>query len=131
VAHDEIMEGYPEDVAASPDSAMAGVAFQGGVSLLDLTRTPPRKHWRSDPGLYYGVAFSAGGKRFAASGAFGVVWVRETATGKLVREWKLPGCVYRVAFLPDGRHLVTLNGNGTAYVLRLANADGSEYPAGR
>jgi hypothetical protein len=30
------------------------------------------------------------------------------------------GIVWDVAFTPDGRHLVTGNGNGTVYVLRLA-----------
>jgi ECF sigma factor len=33
---------------------------------------------------------------------------------------KLPGYVHGVAFAPDGRHLATVNGNGTVYVLRLA-----------
>jgi hypothetical protein len=29
------------------------------------------------------------------------------------------GLVRQVHYTPDGRHLVTLNGNGTIYVLRL------------
>jgi hypothetical protein len=36
------------------------------------------------------------------------------------RRWQqLPGAVLSLAFAPDGRHLITANSNGTAYVLRL------------
>jgi hypothetical protein len=36
------------------------------------------------------------------------------------------GMIYQVVFTPDGRHLVTVNGNGTIYVLRppLLQANG-------
>ena len=34
------------------------------------------------------------------------------------------GDIGQVAFTPDGRHLLTANGNGTVYVLRL-----KEWPA--
>ncbi|MGH7126956.1 MAG: hypothetical protein ACREJB_00585 [Planctomycetaceae bacterium] len=30
------------------------------------------------------------------------------------------GVVQQAFYTPDGRHLVTVNGNGTVYVLRLA-----------
>jgi ribonuclease J len=44
--------------------------------------------------------------------------VLSKGTSKL-REWKLPGGVWRAAFAPDGRHLATVNRNGTLYILRL------------
>src|SRR5262249_46527468 len=37
-------------------------------------------------------------------------------------EWKPPGAVDDVWFAPDGRHVITANSNGTAYVLRLEDA---------
>jgi formylglycine-generating enzyme required for sulfatase activity len=47
---------------------------------------------------------------------------RHTSTG--CYEWKTaPGIVHWVDWAPDGRHLVTLNGNRTVYVLRLNQLD--------
>jgi hypothetical protein len=39
-----------------------------------------------------------------------------------VRKWQLPGLISQVAVARDGRHLITYNGNGTIYVLRLGGA---------
>ncbi len=38
------------------------------------------------------------------------------------KEWQLPFAVNGLALSGDGRHLVTGNGNGTIYVLRLSAA---------
>jgi hypothetical protein len=35
---------------------------------------------------------------------------------------KLPGLVQSVSFAPDGRHVITANANGTAYILRLSTS---------
>jgi len=36
------------------------------------------------------------------------------------------GTIHQVLFSPSGRHLLTVNGNGSAYVLRLSQANGQE-----
>jgi hypothetical protein len=74
------------------------------------------------------MVFSPDGRTLAAAGLGGQVSLWETATGKKYREWQLPGPVHRLAFLEDGRHLVTANENGTFYVLRLGR--GVQAPAG-
>ena len=64
------------------------------------------------------VTFAPGGARLASSDMGGRVVLWDVATANPVREWQLPGSVHTLAFAPDGRHLVTANGNGTVYVLR-------------
>ncbi len=44
----------------------------------------------------------------------------DVATGEVRQTWQLPGWIVRPFFHPDGQHLLTLNGNGTLYVLRIA-----------
>jgi hypothetical protein len=52
-----------------------------------------------------------------------VVRLWETASGKELRNWRLPVGVLAVAFSPDGRHVITSNSNTTLYILRLQPAD--------
>jgi hypothetical protein len=50
----------------------------------------------------------------------GNCWVRvyDVASEKRLHDWSLPGAVHDLAFAHDGRHLVTANADGTAYILR-------------
>jgi hypothetical protein len=79
-------------------------------------------------------AFSPGGQHLAYS--FGCeVGVLEVPSFKPVWQWKTPGPVWWLDWAADGRHLVTLNGNHTVYVLRLnqlvpAAAPGAASPGG-
>jgi WD40 repeat protein len=75
-----------------------------------------------------GVAWAADEKAVAASSDKGKVVVWETDSGKVLGEWQMPGAVHGVAFLPDGRHLLTANGNGTAFVLRLKSSPSAGSP---
>ena len=54
----------------------------------------------------------------------GTVDLWDVATGKVTESIRVgpPGGSVIPWFSADGRHLVTLNGNGTVYVLRLAAA---------
>lgn len=72
------------------------------------------------------LAYAPDGKTLACTvGATVSLW--DVKKAKRLKKWQLPGFVSKVSFAPDGRHLITANGNGTAYVLRLANPDGSPY----
>ena len=65
------------------------------------------------------VLEAADGNRFATVDRIGQVRAWETKTGKPVREWELRMPVGGVTFTPDGKHIVTANGNGTLYLLDL------------
>ena len=45
------------------------------------------------------------------------IW--SVAEGKKIKSWQLPGSC-SIRFAPDSRHLLTMNGNGSVYVWRLA-----------
>ena len=57
---------------------------------------------------------------FTQPDADGVVQVRTVGGAAPVKQWRLPGPVTALAVDRRGEYLVTGNGNGTAYVLRLA-----------
>jgi WD40 repeat protein len=58
----------------------------------------------------------------ASSGADGTVRLWDEKTGReTILRFGPPGAEIRqLTFSPDGRHLITANGNGTVYILRLA-----------
>ena len=65
------------------------------------------------------IAYAPDGKTLAcAIGATVSLW--DVKKAKRLKKWQLPGEVSKVSFAPDGRHLITANANGTAYILRLA-----------
>jgi WD40 repeat protein len=66
------------------------------------------------------VALTPDGKTLASAGEGGEVIVWDATSGKKLRDWRFPGRVKCLAFASDGQHLATGNGNGTAYILRLA-----------
>jgi WD40 repeat protein/serine/threonine protein kinase len=65
------------------------------------------------------LAFGPHGKLVVGWTGDGRVLVWDSATGRKRSEWRLPGRVNRVAVAPDGRHVVSANGNGTLYLFRL------------
>ena len=66
-----------------------------------------------------GIAVGPDGARFATVDSTGQVRAWETKTGKQVREWELRMPIGGLAFTPDGKHVVSANGNGTLYLLDL------------
>jgi WD40 repeat protein len=63
--------------------------------------------------------FAPDGLTLASASGEGRLILWETATIHKRHEMEMPGPVSGLAFLPEGRHLLTSNGNGTLYVLRL------------
>jgi WD40 repeat protein/serine/threonine protein kinase len=112
---------------------------QVGAALLMLSQTgpfgvPPKLYlappelplihlWRNNltigqgPSPYKALAYSPDGKWLAAGCSRGVT-VYEAASGRSLVQWTLPGAVNQVAFDSAGKHLVTVNANGTVYILQ-------------
>ena len=111
-------------LAFSPDSQTLGVASEGGLSLWDVKTGENR---RTLPGNFESVAFDADGQTIWTSTFLGGSIQQFTLNppagqSSLLRTIPLGAPVSSIPHIvttPDGRHLVTLNGNGTLYVLRI------------
>jgi serine/threonine protein kinase/WD40 repeat protein len=80
-----------------------------------------------NPGFYpHSVALLGDGRTVIGCDRLGMVSYLDLKTSRVLRREQWEGAT---RFLPawDGRHLFALNGNGTVYVLRYKNADGSPY----
>jgi WD40 repeat protein/tRNA A-37 threonylcarbamoyl transferase component Bud32 len=109
--------GYP---AFSPDGRLLALSAPGVAGRLVSAVTG--KEVRPMP-VGGPVAFRPDGQLLAIPSS-GVVTLFDVAAGKATEQIRVgpPGGVVFPSFSPDGRHLVTLNGNGTVYVLRLRPA---------
>jgi hypothetical protein len=75
-----------------------------------------RRKVRCSPSIAYDVEIT-NDRLLIADGASLTLfdWARQ----RRLKEWPFPGSVVQLAIHPDGRHVATVNGNGTWYVLRL------------
>jgi serine/threonine-protein kinase len=123
-------QGPVKAVAVSPKGKFIVSAGEDGtVKVWDPTAAKgtetPVHTWKNPltvmgkPAPYRTVAFTTDGKTLAVGCERGSLTLYDTATWKESQTWKLPGAVHQVMFDVYGRHLVCVNGNGTAYVLRL------------
>ncbi len=112
-------------LALSPDrkTLVAGMAANW-AHFWDLSEDQPVERGTISARSYVAsLAFAPDGRTLVAAGAGKPnppVGLWDVATRRKLQEWTFPGDVRRVAYTPDGRHLIT--GNGTIYVLRLAQA---------
>jgi WD40 repeat protein len=107
----------------APDSQSLIVASGTAPTLQvwDLPAGKLRFPLEGHTKLIQWTSYSPDGRLVASVGLDGRVIIWEPAARKRkVREWQFPGAVLHVAFAPDGRHLSTVNGNGSVYVLRLS-----------
>lgn len=91
----------------------------GPAKLVLQTNKEGRARLRSSMTLNGGLDYSPDGRLILASCLDGLVTLWDAKTGEERHRWALPGAVWDAAFLADGRHVATGNGNGTVYILRL------------
>ena len=109
--------------AFSPDGQVLALCdAASGVRLFDTTGDKLRETTRLKAKDLFIVAMSPDGKTAATFDAQCELALWDLATQTKTQTWRYPGLVNRLTFDGTGRHLLTLNSNGTVYVLRLAAA---------
>ena len=91
------------------------------IRIWDLAskqvRLPLEGHTRN----VYSMGYSPDSQMLVSADVGGRIILWDLASRrKKVYEWQLPGTASRVAFAPDGRHFISVNGNGTVYVFRVS-----------
>ena len=107
--------------ALSPDGGWLvhySEANGGPVVIADIRTGKAQELARKHLGYVRWLTFSPDGQRvaYATDSRVGVLDAKTLAP---LYEWKSPGNIDWLDFAPDARHLITLNGNHTVYVLRL------------
>jgi len=108
----------------SPDGErlLTGDEF-GNVKLWKLTEHHPTHEHKAHGDIVHTVGFSPDGKFYFSGSRDGGVNVRETDTGRLVREYPIEGRVLACRFSADGGFLLaasTAEGAGRPVIQRLA-----------
>jgi WD40 repeat protein len=125
--------GIVRQLVFNSDGKLLAGATDGRVLVWNIERRKAPADLGAGDGPPTSIAFDPSGTMLAAAGSEGVLWLWSEPDRERFRndpDRVIPvgpphGVIQRVVWSPDGRHLVTVNGNGTLYVLRL---DGSVQP---
>ncbi len=108
------------DIALTPDKKTLVTADEDGeVKIWDIDKRESLHAIQAHKAGLQSLTVNGDGSRLATTDKDGQVRVWDIKTGKQVREWELRMPVRGFAFTPDGKHLLTANADGTAYVLDL------------
>jgi WD40 repeat protein/tRNA A-37 threonylcarbamoyl transferase component Bud32 len=120
-----VVPSIVNEVAFSPNGrilAAVGGAPKPGVQLWDL-ETGQQMNLEGHTAVVRGLAFAPREPLLATCAEDSIVRLWELMRGqapvRTIDLGKWPSGVRAVAFTPDGRFLVTANGNGTVYALRV------------
>ena len=121
--------GPYQQVSFSRDGSLLAAPAGERVLIWDTETGKLVSELSTGGGVAQGPVFDALGKALVAAGDDGVVWLWNHPgqdryrfdPDQTIRVGPVHGLVRRVLWAPEGRHLVTLNGNGTVYVLRLVD----------
>jgi WD40 repeat protein/Leucine-rich repeat (LRR) protein len=108
--------------ALHPDGTRIAASTEDGKTTIWNLNTG-----KSEPGTFSAgqcfsfMDFSPDGKQLLGCHDDFTVQLWDLDSGLEVKRWTFPGPV-QARFAPDGRHIITKNANGTAYVLRLRPA---------
>ena len=120
--HQWQLSNHVWSVAISPDGRYAAASDDNGnIGLRDLSGSVPKilPLPKEHVGPLRAIAFSAGGRTLLSAGYDGRILLWDVGSGTVRGQWQLPGPIMAACYAPDGRHLATVNANGTVYILRL------------
>ena len=102
----------------SPDGNVLLAFSQQGSIVWDLEESPPRKYRLQLETGFKNAFFTADNKLLIVADGNGLGIYDWTANREL-RRLKYPGMIRQVIPHPDAKHVLTVNGNGTVYILRM------------
>jgi len=113
------------DLVFTPDKKTLVTADKSGeIKIWDLEKRQAVKTLPKQPQRVATFSMSPDGKTFATASMDNVIRLWDTAEGKELRSWdlKVPmqptmPFVRALAFTPDGKNIVSANGNTTVYML--------------
>jgi WD40 repeat protein/serine/threonine protein kinase len=108
-------------VAFAPDGKTLAAGSVNTLQLWDVSSRKLEHELSLQKGWVHSVAFAPDGTLVASVDNLGHLVCWDPRSRKKVAEWHFPGTVQHLVFSPDSRYLATGNGNGSVYILRLAN----------
>ncbi|OWK34517.1 WD40 repeat domain-containing protein [Fimbriiglobus ruber] len=107
------------DLALTPDKkTLIAIDIDGTVKIGDVAKRAAEPAIPAVTDGVNGLVVSPTGDKFATISKVGVVKLWDLK-GKELRSWKFSSLPAAAAFTPNGKQLVTGNGDGTAFVLDL------------
>lgn len=83
-------------------------------------RANERATWKVDGSCSFNwLGFAPNGKYVGAVTSDNRLLLWEATSGETMRSWQMGGRIRSLGFCADSRHLATVNGNGTVYLLRM------------
>ena len=114
-----LYDARPVDVALSPDrSTVVCIDETGTIKVAKVEGRSVTATTKAHPKGCNGLILARSGDRFATIGTDGEIKAWDLAAKEL-RSWTLPVDIKSATFSPDGRKIVTANGDGSAYVLTV------------